>query len=764
MPLNIISNFAANVAHRNLSMSDRGASGSVAKISAGTRVLAARDDAAGLAIGSRLRAEVAAMQQASVNAGQAVSMLQIADGAMAQVNDTLIRMQALAVQAGSDQLGSTERSLIDAEFQQLLLEVDRIAADTEFNGQSLIAGGTLFSLVQASDAGTDGFSSISFDASVTNASVFQYSYVASTETLTVTKTAVDGVTTNTPTDTVTNESATNNVALTLAASADGEDVFNYDYLASSQQLTVTNVRTGENSTIDITNSFNAAFGSSTNVIAAGQTLAVDFASLGVTITLDDAFDRTNNVAGAIGTSITDGNADDLQGGTISAASYATGLTSTALQGIVALNGANATYNAATGDLTLNFDTSVNDTLGFLDAAFGLSNTTADNTAQTTTITYNDGSGAVNLATITHNFDVAAAGDDDASITLNLNNLLYNAQTNTAGTNESVQIDLTDDLNAIAGTGNNLSFDQTLEVDVSQFGVSLTLDKGFDRTSNITTTTGTVTDSSASVSSTSFAASSGFLTADVYDALLALGFNSTTGIGYNATTGILTLGTTEDTSGGGTVVLDGLTGIRYDNGVSGEATANVENGANTTAIGLVLADGNTVDLGDFTGTYVTAGANQTGTVGIQLGRGVFYNQVNANASTTDFTFKIGTGQAAQDQITLSLNSVTAQALGINGTDTTTSTNADAAATAISSGITTLNRARANIGAFQNRLEIAVSNLATATENTEAARSALLDLDVAKEMTTFTSKQILVQAGVSMLAQANQLPQNLLRLLQ
>ena len=86
------------------------------------------------------------------------------------------------------------------------------------------------------------------------------------------------------------------------------------------------------------------------------------------------------------------------------------------------------------------------------------------------------------------------------------------------------------------------------------------------------------------------------------------------------------------------------------------------------------------------------------------------------------------------------------------------------TRVRRNIDTLNTARANVGASQNRLEFASANLATSVENQEAARSSLLDLDIAAEMTKFTSKQILVQAGVSMLAQANQMPQNLMRLFQ
>ena len=85
-------------------------------------------------------------------------------------------------------------------------------------------------------------------------------------------------------------------------------------------------------------------------------------------------------------------------------------------------------------------------------------------------------------------------------------------------------------------------------------------------------------------------------------------------------------------------------------------------------------------------------------------------------------------------------------------------------AFSNAIDNLQNSRATIGANQNRLEFASANIATAVENTEAARSQLLDLDIAMEMSNFVSKQILIQAGVAMLSQANQLPNNLLRLFQ
>ena len=117
MALNVISNYAANVAQRYLQRSDEAATRSVAKLSAGTRVLTARDDAASMAVATSIRSDIAGLKQAAVNTGQASSMLQIADGAMGTVTDILIRAKTLAVQAASDQLTNNQRGQVNVEFQ-----------------------------------------------------------------------------------------------------------------------------------------------------------------------------------------------------------------------------------------------------------------------------------------------------------------------------------------------------------------------------------------------------------------------------------------------------------------------------------------------------------------------------------------------------------------------------------------------------------------------------------------------------------------------
>ena len=391
MALNIISNYAANVAHRNLSNSDEMATRSLAKLSSGTRVVSARDDAASMAIGARLNSQVEALKTATVNVGQANSMLQIADGGLATINDVLTRMKTLAVQSASGNLSDTERGFLNDEFQALDLEITRVAASTAFNGKQLLSG---------------------------------------------------------------------------------QNAWGVD-------------------------------------------------------------------PGAVGTNIE------------------------AADGIAGFN--------------------VND-----DATF----------------TSNDD-------TISISFD-------------NANNIM--TLTNTDNANFSQSVDLTALSDATIPTGS------TANVEFGDLGITLTLNSEF-------------------------------------------------------------------------------------------------------AFGTDITANNTFDVVDQPGADVS------------------------------LDFQIGSGNSATvDRLTFDLTAVSSAALGVGALNIDTQVNAQAAITGVDAAIDTLQAARSNVGVGQNRLDFAAQNLASSQENNEAARSTLLDLDVAAEMTQFTSKQILVQSGVAMLAQANQMPQNLLRLLQ
>jgi flagellin len=484
MALNVISNYAANVAHRNLTVNDRMTTASLSKLSSGSRVVSAKDDAASLAIGSRLNAEVQAQKQAQVNAIQATSMLQIADGAMAKVSDILVRMKTLAVQAGSGQLSSTERSFLDTEYQSLLSEIDRIASDTEFNGTQLVSGSTTTSASLNGQSSTnnvvqaaDGFASITLGNGVGNAA------------------------------------------------------FKVGFDATNDVLTLTNLTDGTSQGIDI----------GSTAIAANSTQTVNFSELGVVVTLNSAFSKTADI-------------NPTNSFTLGASS--------------------------TGSIT------------------ALEISASDSTTS-----------LISLAAISGSIDATTAS-------------------------------------------------------ASVFTIS-----GFTGSVDLTST--------------------------------------------------------------------------------GTKSVTMSDGTN-----------------DFTLSFSvgTAFANSATTSAISIGDlGALVFGQSSTSNTTSFTYKLGTGNTTNvDTVTISVNAVSASALGINGGSITSVANADTASTAITTAINTLNTARSGVGAAQNRLEFASDNLSSTIENSEAARSNLMDLDVAKEMTNFTSKQILVQVGVSMLAQANQLPQNLMQL--
>ncbi len=140
MGLVINTNVASINAQRSLNKTHGTLSTSMARLSSGLRITAAKDDAAGLAISEKLRAQIRGLSQAERNANDGISMVQTAEGALNEVSGALIRMRELAVQASTGTLGSEERKYLEDEFLALVSEIDRIAAVTEFNGQALLNG------------------------------------------------------------------------------------------------------------------------------------------------------------------------------------------------------------------------------------------------------------------------------------------------------------------------------------------------------------------------------------------------------------------------------------------------------------------------------------------------------------------------------------------------------------------------------------------------------------------------------------------------
>lgn len=140
---------------------------------------------------------------------------------------------------------------------------------------------------------------------------------------------------------------------------------------------------------------------------------------------------------------------------------------------------------------------------------------------------------------------------------------------------------------------------------------------------------------------------------------------------------------------------------------------------------------------------------------------FNTQTLMSGGFTGKTFHIGANEG--QSITLDIGDMTAKGLGVSGINISGQTSADAAITTIQTAIDNVSAERSKLGANQNRLEHTINNLGTSSENLTAAESRIRDVDMAKEMMSFTKNNILTQAAQAMLSQANQQPQGVLQLL-
>ncbi|MBC7539869.1 MAG: flagellin FliC [Bacteriovorax sp.] len=140
MGLRINTNVQSLRAQNSLSKVEENKASTLEKLSSGSRINKAGDDAAGLAISEKLKANIRGTQQASRNAGDGISMIQTAEGGLNESSNILIRLRELSVQSASDTIGDQERKFSNLEFQQLTSEMERIATSTQFNGKNLLSG------------------------------------------------------------------------------------------------------------------------------------------------------------------------------------------------------------------------------------------------------------------------------------------------------------------------------------------------------------------------------------------------------------------------------------------------------------------------------------------------------------------------------------------------------------------------------------------------------------------------------------------------
>jgi flagellin len=314
MSTRINTNIEAFNAQRNLSLTATQYGKSVEKLSSGLRINRAGDDAAGLSISEKLRAQIKGLGQAQRNAQDGISMIQTGEGALNETHSMLQRMRELMVQASNDTLSSSDRSAIQAELGQLGQEVDGISARTKFNGQALLTGnlattrsaGNLNNGTSATAGGGGNTTSIAIsNLNVTNAAAGQtYTLTAVGAALTLTS---GGATPVAQTATV-----------TLAGN--GAQTFSFDKLGVSFTVTGTSSAGTSATAANIASTLAASMTSVTTAAGSGsanfqvgsdasQTMAVSFAKVdGTTLGLDavanDSASLAQTAAGSSATATT----------------------------------------------------------------------------------------------------------------------------------------------------------------------------------------------------------------------------------------------------------------------------------------------------------------------------------------------------------------------------------------------------------------------------------------------------------------------------
>lgn len=198
MPV-ISTNTAANSAVRYLNVNANQESSALSKLSSGSRITHASDDAAGLAISTRISSDVTTLQQAATNASQATSILQTADGGASNISDILARMKSLASESASGTVTDSSRTYIQSEFAQLSSEIDSIATGTRYGGQSLLDGTSAFASGVAVLVGSSATDTVTITISNLKASTLGISTLdvstqsGATSALTALDTAIDTV-------------------------------------------------------------------------------------------------------------------------------------------------------------------------------------------------------------------------------------------------------------------------------------------------------------------------------------------------------------------------------------------------------------------------------------------------------------------------------------------------------------------------------------------------------------------------------------------
>ena len=807
MSLVINTNVGALNAQRQLVSSGNELSQAMERLSSGRRINSAADDAAGLAISNRQTSQIRGLDQAIRNANDGVSLIQTAEGALDESTNILQRMRELSIQSANGIYSDADRSTLDAEFQQLIEELDRIAETTSFNGQNLLDGSLGdVALHIGSEAGQV------IDFSIQGMSTSDLGLGATSSDLNGGRINVGGSVGEG--DVLINNQSLS--AITNLGNGGADDTTLFDVIDDIN----TNIEGVTASGYNIV----AAEGAGSGIISDSETLRLTLGSvddqaavvydISNTESMDDLVETINQITGGNITAALDDNGklslSNTTGGTITvsyddASPYVAAEASTA--GDTAIESITGISVGADADGTESFNGSIaltaddGSTITITKGAGGTSDDLSvlgfpevvgagevlglslDATGQNNALASGDLIiNGTNIGAIPEDeglqakLDAINAQSDETGVTAtslardafttkamdDYTELTSDATAFTIGdiAINGVNVPITSttvaqtaiDINAAAGdTGVSAFVDGAGSLHLFSEG-QITLGDGAG--AGAVTDFGNFTELDSSIASTAAAAGT---------------YGPTVPSAVGVSAGSVSINGTEvslsDLSSADTIVADinsasGSTGVRAvidDNGelqLSSPSRINIQLGASGNALTAMSVLGVTLDGSD--------GDNNLSNDTYVIDPAIKLDSANDASISVEVTAE-GTAATGLQSLNTDLSS-TVVGSALASLSIGTAEGANAAIDSIDQALETINDTRSDLGAINNRLEFTMSNLSNISENTSAARSRIVDADFAAESANLSRAQVLQQASQAMLAQANAQPQQVLQLLQ
>ena len=760
--VNSLNGLAAGVVQDSLRNQNSRLSANIANTAAGQRIARAFEVISSLSTATSLQTEVSSLRTASLNISQASSFLQVADGGLGQIGGILDRLNAVAVQANSGALSDSGRQGLEAEFQGLVSEIDRIAGNTNFNGVNLLDGSLAESnqLQTSTATGQQASGALSFAGNVNAGETINLNGVSLTE-------GVDFTAGGTAADTVSN----------LAATLNNDSRFDgFSFDATGNTLAINADVAGE-------------AGNQFTIDQAGST--ANFAVTGDSLTGAGVF------------SLSGGTDDGLSAGDVSAS----GSVNDSL--ITSLDNQAASTTLSFSDAS---DIQAGDTIQIDDGEGGFTNftftagapananeiqigSTLEETLQNTVSTLENFSGAgdfgvrqLDFAIDGNNLNITASQSGNATdvngaaLDVNLGTTggsITNTQLNNGSTGGIDVSNVTAD--GFAGTiqGFNATFTGADSAQVSVQVGGETFTANIADTNPNTDSTVTFTSESGGSFDVTLAANNGQSLSNQGDAdALATRFDAAfSGVEFRQQRDVNSFVGTGQLVGASLELnssqFDDLQvdDVSVQSGLGGsaqlEVTVNGQRFRSDADIGQSIGANETVTLRADNGDTL-AFANGENEIDLSTNNDArafeqaFSNGLGLDDGSGGARFQIGSG--SDGDIRLSVGNASTEAL-FNG-EALSVLSADGAANAlavIGNAVDRLTAQRADVGAFQQSLDFAAANIESAIQNQEAARSALQDTDILEASTENALLRAQRDASTSTLAQTNRLSGNLLQLL-